>query len=71
MPYEFSDRGLAIQESVRRFVDDVVVPHEETYYSELESVGPDGYPRVLDKLKAMALERCRKPWVGSRSHQKR
>jgi len=57
MPYEFSDRGLAIQESVRRFVDDVIVPHEETYYSQLESVGPGGYPPVLDKLKAMALER--------------
>lgn len=57
MPYEFSKEGLATQESVKNFMDSVIVPHEETYYSQLDEVGPSGYPPVLDKLKASALER--------------
>jgi len=57
MPYEFTARGLAIQQSVRRFMDDVVCPSEDTYYAQLEEVGPDGYPLILDRLKAAALER--------------
>jgi acyl-CoA dehydrogenase len=57
MPYEFSERGLQVQESVRRFMEGVINPAEETYYAQLEELGPDGYPPVLDKLKAAALER--------------
>jgi len=57
MPYEFTERGLAVQQSVRRFMDDVVYPSEDTYYAQLEEVGLDGYPPMLDRLKALALER--------------
>ena len=57
MPYEFSKQGLAVQEAVRAFMESVVTPNEETYYRQLEEVGVDGYPPVLDKLKAAALER--------------
>ena len=57
MPYEFSERGLAVQKSVQRYMDEMVYPNEERYYTELEQVGIDGYPPVLDKLKAAALER--------------
>jgi acyl-CoA dehydrogenase len=54
MPYEFTTRGLEVQESVRQFIDDTIDPNEETYYRELEEVGPDGYPPVLDKMKSAA-----------------
>jgi acyl-CoA dehydrogenase len=57
MPYEFSKQGLTMQESVSRFMEDLVSPREETYYAQLAEVGVDGYPPVLDKLKAAALER--------------
>ena len=57
MPYEFTPQGLEVQESVKRFMESVIYPNEETYYSQLAEVGPDGYPPVLDKLKAAALER--------------
>ncbi|MHB1716900.1 MAG: acyl-CoA dehydrogenase family protein [Acidimicrobiales bacterium] len=57
MPYEFSKQGLAMQESVSRFMEDLVAPSEETYYAQLVEVGTDGYPPLLDKLKAAALER--------------
>ncbi|MFZ1062222.1 MAG: acyl-CoA dehydrogenase family protein [Acidimicrobiales bacterium] len=57
MPYEFSKQGLGVQAAVRSFMDSVVAPHEEIYYQQLEEVGVDGYPPVLDKLKSAALER--------------
>ncbi|MHB1584301.1 MAG: acyl-CoA dehydrogenase family protein [Acidimicrobiales bacterium] len=57
MPYQFSEQGVAVQAAVRRFMDDQVLPAEPTYYEELEAVGPDGYPPVLDRLKAMAVSR--------------
>jgi acyl-CoA dehydrogenase len=57
MPYEFTRRGLEVQESVREFMDTVIYPHEETYYLQLAEVGNDGYPPILDKLKAAAQER--------------
>ncbi len=57
MPYEFSQQGLEMQEEVRRYMDSVILPNEETYHDQLVSVGPDGYPPVLDKLKAAALDR--------------
>ena len=57
MPYQFSPEGLEVQETVKRFMESVIAPNEETYYSQLEEVGIDGYPPVLEKLKAAALER--------------
>lgn len=57
MPYEFSKKGLEVQESVRTFMESVVEPSEETYYQQLAEVGADGYPPVMDKLKSAALER--------------
>lgn len=57
MPYEFSSEGLEVQETVKQFMEHVIAPNEETYYSQLQEVGADGYPPVLDKLKAAALER--------------
>ena len=57
MPYEFTQKGLETQEAVRRFMEHVIYPAEETYYQQLEEVGPNGYPPILDKLKSAALER--------------
>ena len=57
MPYNFSDEGLAVQEQVRGFLRDHIYPNEDRYHAELTEVGPDGYPPVLDKLKAAAMER--------------
>jgi len=57
MPYQFSDQGLEMQEAVKRFMDDQIYPNEDLYYAQLEELAPDGYPPVLDKLKAAALER--------------
>ncbi|MFI5035550.1 MAG: acyl-CoA dehydrogenase family protein [Acidimicrobiales bacterium] len=57
MPYEFTDRGLEIQEEVLGFIEHVILPAEETYYAQLADVGPHGYPPILDRLKAQALER--------------
>lgn len=57
MPYAFSDRGLEVQESVHRFIEHVIEPNEQTYYDQLEELGIDGYPPILDRLKSQALER--------------
>ena len=57
MPYQFTDEGLAMQEDVRLFMDDHIYPNEVEYYAQLEEVGPNGYPPILDKLKAAARER--------------
>ncbi|MGA2294516.1 MAG: acyl-CoA dehydrogenase family protein [Acidimicrobiales bacterium] len=57
MPYEFTSQGLKVQESVRQFMEQTILPHEEGYYAQLAEVGQDGYPPVLDKLKAAAQER--------------
>lgn len=57
MPYQFSDEGLAIHAEVRRFLDEYIYPNEQRYYAELEKIGPDGYPSVLDELKAEAMLR--------------
>jgi hypothetical protein len=40
MPYQFSPQGLAVQESVKRFMDDFIYPNEERYYSEASTVRP-------------------------------
>jgi acyl-CoA dehydrogenase len=57
MPYSFTDAGLAMQDTISHFMRDHVYPNEEVYYAQLEEVGPDGYPPVLDKLKSAALQR--------------
>ncbi|MHB8334810.1 MAG: acyl-CoA dehydrogenase family protein [Acidimicrobiales bacterium] len=57
MPYEFTQKGLEIQEEVRRFMEHTIYPNEEVYEEQLAQVGPDGYPPVMNKLKAAALER--------------
>ncbi len=57
MPYEFSQQGLEMHEEVRRYMESVIRPNEETYNTQLAEIGPDGYPPVLDKLKAAALDR--------------
>jgi acyl-CoA dehydrogenase len=55
--YEFSSEGLEVQERVKQFMEHVIAPNEEIYFDQLQEVGADGYPPVLDKLKAAALER--------------
>ena len=57
VPYAFSDRGLEVQESVHRFIEHVIEPNEQTYYEQLDELGIDGYPPILDRLKSQALER--------------
>jgi acyl-CoA dehydrogenase len=57
MPYQFTDQGLASQREVKQFLDDHIYPNEAEYYEQLEEVGPNGYPPILDKLKAAARER--------------
>lgn len=57
MPYAFSEAGLAIQEEVRLFMDRHVYPNEEEYHEQLGQVGPNGYPPIMDKIKAAARER--------------
>jgi acyl-CoA dehydrogenase len=57
MPYQFTDQGLALQDEVKRFLDDHIYPNEAEYYEQLEEVAPHGYPPILDKLKAAAKER--------------
>ena len=57
MPYAFSNRGLEVQESVGQFIERVIEPSEATYYAQLAELGIDGYPPILDRLKAQALER--------------
>ena len=57
MPYQFTGEGLAMQEDVKHFMDDHIYPNEAEFYAELEEVGPNGYPPILDKLKAAARER--------------
>jgi acyl-CoA dehydrogenase len=57
MPYQFSEQGLVVHQAVRHFLDELVLPAEPDYYAQLEEIGPDGYPPVLDRLKAAAIQR--------------
>ncbi|MDE2282744.1 MAG: acyl-CoA dehydrogenase family protein [Actinomycetales bacterium] len=57
MPYAFSERGLETQAAVHRFIEHVIEPNEQTFYDQLDELGIDGYPPILDRLKAQALER--------------
>lgn len=38
-------------------MEEHIYPNEQLYFEELEGLGPDGYPPILDKLKAAAMER--------------
>ncbi len=57
MPYEFTQKGREVQESVRQFMDGVIYPNEQTYFDQVAELGPDVYPPILDELKEMALQR--------------
>ena len=57
MPYDFSPAGIAMLDAVRRFMDDHIYPNEAEYHEQRADVGPNGYPPVMDKLKAAARER--------------
>src|SRR5579871_5616986 len=57
MPYEFTQAGLAAQAAVQQFMDDHIYPNEQEYEEQLAEVGPQGYPPIMDKLKAAARER--------------
>jgi acyl-CoA dehydrogenase len=57
MPYQFSDRGLAVQQDVRAFMDEMILPNEDRYHAELAELGPDGHPPVLEELKQQARDR--------------
>ncbi len=57
VPYAFSERGLETQAAVHRFIEHVIEPNEQTFYDQLDELGIDGYPPILDRLKAQALER--------------
>ena len=54
---EVSEAGAVVRDEVRRFMDEHVLPNEETYYEQLAEVGIDGMPAVLEKLKSIALQR--------------
>ncbi len=57
MPYEFTERGRAVLEEVRRFMASSIEPAEPAFYEQLAELGPDGYPPILDRLKSEALQR--------------
>ncbi len=58
MTYEFTAKGLEIQESVKSFMDDFIYPNEEEFYEEYHSLDDhNASPPILDKLKAAARER--------------
>ncbi len=57
VPYQFTERGVAVQADVKSFMADHIYPNEREYYEQLEEVGAHGYPPIMDKLKAAARER--------------
>jgi acyl-CoA dehydrogenase len=57
MTYEFTERGLALQEEVRRFMDEYIYPNEEEYYRQYHQGGDHSYPPILDELKGEAKRR--------------
>jgi acyl-CoA dehydrogenase len=56
VPYEFTDRGRQALGDVTSFMADHIYPNEEEYHLEVEAAA-DGYPPIMDKLKATARER--------------
>ena len=57
MPYEFTPAGKAVLDAVQAFLDDHIYPNEAEYHEQRAEVGPNGYPPIMDKLKAAARER--------------
>jgi acyl-CoA dehydrogenase len=57
VPYEFSEQGLAMQAEVKRFMDDFIYPNEAEHHEQMAELGPNGYPPIMEKLKAGARER--------------
>jgi acyl-CoA dehydrogenase len=57
MPYEFSQKGIQIQDEVKSFLNEVIYPAEETFYTQQREVGTDGYAPILDELKREAFKR--------------
>ena len=57
MPYEYTEQGKALLHDVVSFMDDHIYPNEAEYHEQLEALGHDGDPPILDKLKAAARER--------------
>src|SRR3954463_11099049 len=57
MPYQFTDQSLALQREGKQFLDEHIYSNQAEYYEQLEEVGSNGYPPILDKLKAAARER--------------
>ena len=51
---EFSKQGLELQERVREFMEENIIPLDAAYHESLESVAPHGYPPILDGLKDKA-----------------
>jgi acyl-CoA dehydrogenase len=57
MPYQFTPQGEQLLAEVKQFMDDHIYPNEQEYEQQYEEGGHDGYPPILDKLKAAARER--------------
>ena len=57
MPYEFTAEGLALQEEVKKFMDEYIYPNEEEYYRQYHAGADHSYPPILDDLKAEARKR--------------
>src|ERR1700730_684920 len=57
MTYEFTPKGLAMQAEVKQFMNDHIYPNEAEYSREYHELGEHSYPPILDKLKAVALEK--------------
>ena len=58
MTYEFTAKGLEMQEAVKSFMDDFIYPNEEEFYEEYHSLEDhNATPPIMDKLKAAARER--------------
>ena len=57
MTYEFTPKGLAMQDEVKQFMNDHIYPNEAEYSASTHELGEHSYPPILDKLKAVARER--------------
>ncbi len=57
MPYEQTEQSKKVLEDVRQFMADHIWPNAEEYHEQYEAGGHDGYPPIMDKMKAAARER--------------
>src|SRR3954470_1452497 len=57
MPYEQTEQSKKMLEDVRQFMADHIWPNAEEYHEQYEAGGHDGYPPIMDKMKAAARER--------------